>query len=96
MWSKSIKTFPKSNMIAFTLSLSINGSAPLTIDRIKKYAYLKNGAMYSIFVLGIVMSADAFGIHIPSYVSPLATFSIIGFFVFKSIRLNKLKLQELI
>lgn len=59
------------------------------IDRIKKYAYLKNGAMYSIFVLGIVMMADAFGVHIPSYVSPVLTFVIIGFFVFKSINKNK-------
>jgi len=60
------------------------------IDRIKKYAYLKNGAMYSIFILGVVMMVDAFGGHIPSYVSPLATFAIIGFFVFKSVKLNKL------
>ncbi|HAE36964.1 TPA: hypothetical protein DCX66_01475 [Candidatus Nomurabacteria bacterium] len=59
------------------------------IDRIKKYAFLKNGAMYSIFVLGIVMMADAFGVHIPSYVSPLLTFAIIGYFVFKSVKLNK-------
>jgi hypothetical protein len=59
------------------------------IDRIKKYAFLKNGAMYSIFVLGIVMMADSFGVEIPSYVSPLLTFGIIGFFVFKSVKLNK-------
>lgn len=59
------------------------------IDRIKKYVFLKNGAMYSIFVLGIVMMADAFGVHIPSYVSPLLTFAIIGFFVFKSVKFNK-------
>ncbi|MFA6999634.1 MAG: DUF475 domain-containing protein [Candidatus Paceibacterota bacterium] len=59
------------------------------IDRIKKYAFLKNGAMYSIFVLGIVMLMDAFGIEIPFYVSPLLTFIIIGFFVIKSVRLNK-------
>lgn len=59
------------------------------IDRIKKYAYLKNGAMYSIFVLGIIMLSDAFGIEIPSYVSPLVTFIIIGFFVIKSINKNK-------
>jgi hypothetical protein len=58
------------------------------IERIKKYAYLKNGAMYSIFILGIVMLVDAFGGHIPSYVSPLATFAIIGFFVYKSVKQN--------
>jgi hypothetical protein len=61
------------------------------IDRIKKYAYLKNGAMYSIFILGIIMMADAFGVEIPSYVSPIATFIIIGFFVFKSVNLNKIQ-----
>ena len=58
------------------------------IDRIKKYVFLKNGAMYSIFILGIVMMTDGFGGHIPSYVSPLATFAIIGFFVFKSVKRN--------
>lgn len=62
------------------------------IDRIKKYVYLKNGAMYSIFVLGIVMMIDAFGGEIPSYISPLLTFIIIGFFVFKSVKYNKINL----
>ncbi|NVN96771.1 DUF475 domain-containing protein [Candidatus Nomurabacteria bacterium] len=60
------------------------------IDRIKKYVYLKNGAMYSIFVLGVIMLMDAFGIEIPFYISPLLTFIIIGFFVYKSIKHNKL------
>lgn len=62
------------------------------IDRIKKYAYLKNGAMYSIFILGLVMLIDAFGGHIPSYISPLLTFAIIGYFVYKSVKKNKLEL----
>lgn len=66
------------------------------IDRIKKYLFLKNGAMYSIFILGIVMIADSFGVHIPQYVSPVATFVIIGFFVFKSVKLNKLNARNLI
>jgi len=56
------------------------------IDRIKKYAFLKNGAMYSIFILGIIMVADSFGVEIPSYVSPILTFGIIGFFLYKSIK----------
>ena len=59
------------------------------IDRIKKYAFLKNGAMYSIFILGAVMMADAFGVHIPSYVSPVLTFVIIGYFIFRSLKLNR-------
>ncbi|MBY0376405.1 DUF475 domain-containing protein [Patescibacteria group bacterium] len=54
------------------------------IENIKKYVFLKHGAMYSIFVLGIIMILHSFGFHIPEYVSPLATFSIIGLFFFKS------------
>jgi hypothetical protein len=54
------------------------------IENIKKYVYLKNGAMYSILVLGIVMVLHAFGFHIPEYISPASTFLIIGFFFWKS------------
>ena len=56
------------------------------IDRIKKYIYLKNGAMYSILFLGAIMLLDAFGLHIPSWVSPVLTFGIVGFFFVKSAR----------
>jgi hypothetical protein len=59
------------------------------IERIKKYVYLKNGAMYSILVLGIIMILDSFGFKIPEYVSPLSTFIIVLFFFWKS--KNKLK-----
>ena len=54
------------------------------IDRIKNYKYLKNGAMYSILVLGIVMLLHSFGIEVPEWVSPLATFSTVGYFFWKS------------
>ncbi|MBI3984681.1 MAG: DUF475 domain-containing protein [Candidatus Levybacteria bacterium] len=54
------------------------------IDRIKKYIYLKNGAMYSILFLGLIMLIDSFGYHIPSWLSPIATFAIVGYFFFKS------------
>lgn len=54
------------------------------IDRIKKYLYLKNGAMYSILFLGIIMLLDSFGFHIPNWVSPLITFGIVGYFFYKS------------
>jgi uncharacterized protein len=56
------------------------------IENIKKYQYLKNGAMYSILVLGIIMITDSFGIEIPFWVSPILTFGIVGFFFIKSIR----------
>ncbi len=81
---------------AFTLSIPLiligNGFGALlvrqltihNIERIKKYVYLKNGAMYSILVLGVVMVLHAFGFHIPEWVSPLSTVVIIGGFFWKS------------
>src|SRR5512136_114039 len=54
------------------------------VDRIKKYVYLKNGAMYSVFVLGCVMLAHGFVYHVPEWLTPLATFVIVGYFFFKS------------
>ena len=81
---------------AFTLSVPLillgNGLGALlvreltirNIENIKKYVYLKNGAMYSILVLGIIMLLHSFSFHIPEYLSPLATFLIIGFFFWKS------------
>ena len=89
---------------AFTLSVPLiligNGLGAIVvrqltmgnIERIKKYVYLKNGAMYSILVLGIIMIMHSFGHKVPEYVSPLATFIIIGFFFWKSklhLKLNK-------
>jgi hypothetical protein len=56
------------------------------IERVKKYAYLKNGAMYSIMFLGIIMVLHAFGAHIPEYISPIITFGVIGLFFWKSKR----------
>jgi hypothetical protein len=57
------------------------------IDTIKKYLYLKNGAMYSIFFLGGIMIMDSFDVHIPFWVSPVITFGIVGFFLVKSMRM---------
>lgn len=54
------------------------------IERIKKYVYLKNGAMYSILSLGVIMVLESFGLHIPPYFAPVVTFIIIGYFFFKS------------
>lgn len=81
---------------AFTLSVPLilfgNGIGALVvrqmtvsnIDRIKRYVFLKNGAMYSIFFLGLIMLADSFGIHIPSWFSPVVTALVIGYFFLKS------------
>lgn len=59
------------------------------IDRIKEYAYLKNGAMYSILGLGTIMLLHAFGFHIPEWLSPVLTFVIIGYFFWKSYQERK-------
>ncbi len=56
------------------------------IDRVKKYVYLKNGAMYSVFCLGLVMIAEGFGVHVPEWLAPVLTFLIIGYFFQKSRR----------
>lgn len=83
---------------AFTLSVPLillgNGLGAIVlrqltignIERIKKYVYLKNGAMYSILFLGSIMILDSFGFHIPQWVSPLLTFSMVGFFFWKSVK----------
>lgn len=54
------------------------------IDRIKKYVFLKNGAMYSVLFLGMIMTLDAFGVHVPEWLSPVATCATVLFFFFKS------------
>ena len=81
---------------AFTLSVPLiligNGVGALmvqnltvrNIDRIKKYLYLKNGAMYSIFFLGMIMILDSFQVNIPSWISPVITIFIVGYFFYKS------------
>ncbi len=81
---------------AFTLSVPIilvgNGIGAVivrqitvgNIEKIKRYKYLKNGAMYSILALGMVMAVEGFGIHLPEWISPLVTFVIVGGFFWKS------------
>jgi len=81
---------------AFTLSVPLiligNGIGALVvrqatignIENIKKYLYLKNGAMYSILFLGMIMLLDSFGWHIPSWLSPVVTFGVVGYFFYKS------------
>jgi hypothetical protein len=54
------------------------------IDKIKKYRFLKNGAMYSILFLGSIMILNSFGYEIPEWISPIITFLVVGYFYFKS------------
>lgn len=81
---------------AFTISVPLiligNGIGALVVREftvhgvktVQKYAYLKNGAMYSIGFLGVIMLAESFGKHIPAWVSPLVTFLVVGVFLFLS------------
>ena len=81
---------------AFTLSVPLillgNGIGAIVvrqitisnIERIQKYVYLKNGAMYSILFLGMVMILEAFGLDIPSWFSPVLTAIIVVYFFLKS------------
>ncbi len=63
------------------------------IERIKKYVFLKNGAMYSILCLGSVMILHGFGVHVPEWVSPVLTIGVIIYFFWKSKKHLKLSIQ---
>lgn len=81
---------------AFTLSVPLillgNGIGAVVlrqltisnIERIKRYKYLKNGAMYSILGLGSIMMLDAFGVHVPEWISPVVTVGVVWYFFHKS------------
>jgi hypothetical protein len=56
------------------------------IDTIRTYAYLKNGAMYSICTLGLIMCGEALGVHIPVWFAPVLTIGIVAAFLYLSIR----------
>ncbi len=83
---------------AFTLSIPLiligNGIGALVvrevtirgIDTISKYAYLKNGAMYSIGILGSLMILESFGRHFPFWFAPINTVVILCVFLWLSYR----------
>ncbi len=78
---------------AFTLSVVLiligNGIGALVvrqltvkgIDLISKFAFLKNGAMYSIGMLGALMVIESFGHEFPFWVAPLNTVLLLTFFL---------------
>jgi len=97
---------------AFTISIPLiflgNGIGALVvrevtirgIDLISKFAYLKNGAMYSIGFLGGVMVLEAFGGKFPFWLAPLNTSLLLIIFMWLSIRElkeaeNKIKLNKI-
>lgn len=81
---------------AFTLSVPLillgNGLGAFVVreitirglDFIGHFAYLKNGAMYTIGILGYLMILEAFGRHYPFWIAPLNTIIILGVFLFLS------------
>ena len=56
------------------------------IDIITRFAYLKNGAMYSVGVLGMIMVLEAFGRQYPFWLTPLNTVILLTIFLFLSVR----------
>jgi hypothetical protein len=83
---------------AFTLSIPLiiigNGLGAFVVreftirgmNLISKFSYLKNGAMYSIGMLGIIMILESFGKEFPFWMAPLNTFLLLGIFLFLSYR----------
>ena len=81
---------------AFTISVPLiligNGIGALVlrhltvrnIEHFNKYIYLKNGAMYSILLLGLIMILEAFRFHMPIWLAPLSTTGTILYFFIKS------------
>lgn len=53
-------------------------------ETVKKYCYLKNGAMYSIGALGIIMLGESLGFSAASWLPPLITFIVVGIFFWLS------------
>lgn len=61
------------------------------IKTVKKYAYLKNGAMYSVGLLGTIMIFESFGHDVYTWLPPLLTFLLVGFFFLLSKREVEIK-----
>lgn len=90
---------------AFTVSVPLiligNGVGALVvreftikgIDLIARYAYLKNGAMYSIGFLGCIMVLESFGQHYPFWFAPLNTILLLAIFLYLSYRELRLSAQ---
>lgn len=83
---------------AFTLSVPLiligNGIGAYIVREItvrgthivSRFAYLKNGAMYSIGMLGAIMILESFGQHYPFWLAPLNTVLLLVFFLWLSHR----------
>lgn len=81
---------------AFTLSIPLiiigNGIGAFVVREVTvrgihwvgKFAYLKNGAMYAIGMLGALMTLESFGQEYPHWLAPLNTFIILAIFLYLS------------
>lgn len=81
---------------AFTLSVPLilfgNGIGAFVIREvtirgigwISKFAYLKNGAMYSVVVLGAIMIIESFGQHVAFWIAPVNTALLLVVFFYLS------------
>jgi uncharacterized protein len=56
------------------------------LDLVSKFAYLKNGAMYSIGMLGIIMVLESFDQELPFWVAPTTTLVLLILFLGMSFR----------
>ena len=86
---------------AFTVSVPLiiigNGLGALLVrkltvrglDLITKFAYLKNGAMYAIGVLGGLMMLESFGHEFPFWLAPLSMIILLSLFLILSILVSK-------
>lgn len=64
------------------------------LEIVRKYQYLKNGAMYSVGALGVLMIFESFGKEIASWVAPLNTVVIVAIFFWLSWREIKIRKTE--
>lgn len=56
------------------------------VETVKKYCYLKNGAMYSIGFLGLMMTGESLGLELPTWLPTALTFAVVGLFFWLSVK----------
>jgi uncharacterized protein len=59
------------------------------IEKVSQYKWLKNGAMTSIGILGLIMISESFGLEIPEYLPTLITLGLVGLTFWASHKLLK-------
>jgi uncharacterized protein len=63
---------------------------------IKRYAYLKNGAMYSMGFLGVLMLSESLGYKVSSWVAPTLTFTIVFLFFLISRKRSPAAIEKIV